>query len=135
MRSSDVTPATLEALKRVPRDQLVPPDAPERMVDQFVDSLDLMALGFVPRRRSNARDPHPVDVLLKVVLFAAVEKVTGYRPVAKACAKNVSFLFLCNCDPPRKSTIQRFWRDHCRGSRSPVIRAPRRVGLYRWRFF
>lgn len=104
-----VAPA-LEALRQVPRDELVLPDAPERFVDAFVDSLDLEALGFIERRRPNRRSPHSVRVLLKVVLFAAVERVVGHRALAKACAKNLCFLFLCACNPP-KSTLWRFWRD------------------------
>lgn len=112
MSSTSVAPAALEALRKIPRDELVPPDAPERFIDAFVGTLDLEALGFVERRRTNWRSPHAVRTLLKLVLFGAVERIIGYRALAKACAKNVSFLYLCNCDPPKKSSIWRFWRDH-----------------------
>jgi transposase len=112
MRSTAVAPAVLEALQKIPRDQMVPLDAPERFVDQFVDSLDLKALGFVERRRPNRRKPHPVGALLKLVLFAAVTRIIGQRALARECVRNLSLLYLCNCDPPTKSSISRFWRDN-----------------------
>jgi transposase len=114
MRSTSVAPAALEALRKIPRDEMVLPDAPERFVDEFVHTLDLKALGFIERRRSNRRSPHAVSTLLKLVLFAAVVRIIGHRALARECEKNVSFLFLCNCDPPKKSSIWRFWRDHHR---------------------
>jgi transposase len=90
----------------------VPPDSRERFVDEFVDTLDLAALGFVERRRPNRRSPHPVSALLKLVLFAAMECIIGQRALARKCKRDVGLLFLCHCDPPEKSSIWRFWRDH-----------------------
>jgi hypothetical protein len=52
-----------------------------------------------------------VGPLLKVVLFAAVVRIVGHRPLAEACKRDLGLLFLCNFDPPKKSTIWRFWRD------------------------
>jgi transposase len=114
MRSTPLSAEALEALRKIPPDKLLPPDAPERFVDQFVDALDLDALGFVERRRPNERDPHLVGTLLKLVLFAAVVRIIGQRPLAEMCKRDVGLLFLCNFDPPGKSTIWRFWRDHHR---------------------
>jgi transposase len=111
MHHPPLTPETIEALKKVPRDHVLPPDAPERFVEEFVDALDLAALGIVERRRSNRRPPYPVRPLLKLVLFAAVLRVVGHRPLARACRRDVGLLFLCNFDPPVASTICRFWRD------------------------
>ena len=107
-----VAPAALEALRNVPRDQLVPPDAPERFVDEFVDMLDLEALGFIERRRPNWREPHVVSTLLKVVLFGAMMRIVSHRALAKACERDLGLLFLSNCDPPKKTSLWRFSRDH-----------------------
>jgi transposase len=111
MDRAPLTPEVIEALKNIPRDKQLPPDAPERFVDEFVDALDLEALGFVERHRSNRRLPHPVRPLLKLVLFAAVVRIVGHRPLARACKRDVGLLFLCNFDPPAASTLCRFWRD------------------------
>jgi len=110
---SDVAASsTHQILKKLPRDLLVPPGSPARFVNDFVDSLDLPALGFVERRRPNRREPHPVHKLLKVVLFSWFIRVHCFRAMARACPWDLRLLYLCECDPPGRSTIGRFWRDH-----------------------
>jgi len=104
-------PPLLELLRQVPRDLLVPPDDPARFVGDFVDSLDLRALGFVERHRPNWRSPHPVARLLKVFLFSWFVGIRGLRAMARACPSDLRLLYLCECDPPRRSSIGRFWRD------------------------
>lgn len=93
---------------------MVPADAPERFVEEFVDALDLKRLGFVDRLRPNRRDPHPTSKLLKLVLFAALVRIVGQRALARACRVNVSLLYLSAFDPPGRSSITRFWRDNHR---------------------
>lgn len=112
MRKSTLTEESLAAIRSVPRDRLVPEDAPERFIDAFVDALDLKALGFVDRRRPNQHAAHPVDDLLKCVLFGAASGVITCRALEKACATNVSYLFLCHCDSPGKSSFSRFFCDN-----------------------
>jgi transposase len=104
-------PPVLELLRQVPRDLLVPPDDPARFVSEFVDALDLPALGFVARQRPNRRSPHPVAKLLKVFLFSWFVGIRGLRAMARACPLDLRLLYLCECDPPRRSSIGRFWRD------------------------
>jgi transposase len=111
MSAVEVAP-DLEALRKIPRDQLVPPDAPARFINDLVDTLNLDALGFIERRRANVRDPHSARKLLKLFLLGAVERITGQRALAKACRWDVRFLYLSECDPPKRSSIQRFFRDN-----------------------
>jgi transposase len=102
----------LEMLRRIPRDMLVPPNDPARFVNELVDSLDLPSLGFIERQRPNWRSPHPVAKLLKVFLFSWLVGTRGLRAMARACPWDLRLLYLCECDPPKRSSIGRFWRDH-----------------------
>ena len=77
-----------------------------------VDALSKEALGFVERQRPNWRSPHPVGKLLKVVLFSWFVRVHSLRALARACPVDLRLLYLCACDPPKRSSIGRFWRDH-----------------------
>lgn len=104
-------PPVLELLRQVPQDLLLPPDDPARFVSEFVNSLDLRALGFVERHRPNRRSPHSVARLLKVFLFSWFVGIRGLRAMARACPSDLRLLYLCECDPPRRSSIGRFWRD------------------------
>src|SRR5262249_20577923 len=103
----------LEAIRCIPRDQLIVPDGPERFICDFVDSLDLERLGFVDNHRPNWREPHSASKLLKVFLLAWVLPVQGMRAMAKACQWDLRFRGLTGCDPPKRSTIGRFWRANC----------------------
>jgi transposase len=109
MNSSAAAP-NLEALRQIPRVQLVEPNGLEHFISEFVDTLDLDALGFEDSRRPNWRAPHGSSKLLKVFLLAWVLRVQGLRAMAKACRWDLRFLYLCDCDPPKRSTIGRFWR-------------------------
>jgi transposase len=112
-RMSDAAvPPMLEMLRQLPRDLLVPADDPARFVNDFVDTLDLPALGFFERHRPNWRPPHPVGRLLKVVLFSWLVRIHSFRAMARACPWDLRLLYLCECDPPKRSSIGRFWRDH-----------------------
>jgi transposase len=88
----------------------VEPGGPERFISDIVDTLDLEALGFVDSQRSNWRTPHSSSKLLKIFLLAWFLRVQGMRAMAKACRWDLRFLYLSECDPPRRSTIGRFWR-------------------------
>jgi len=110
MRDAAVPPV-LELLRQVPRDALVAPNDPARFVEEFVDALDLSSLGFVERQRPNRRSPHPVARLLKIFLFSWFVGLRGLRAMARACPSDLRLLYLCECDPPRRSSIGRFWRD------------------------
>ncbi|MFT3767237.1 MAG: transposase [Minicystis sp.] len=112
-RMSDATsPTLLEMLRQIPRDQLVPTNDPARFINDFVEALDLPALGFIERQRPNWRSPHPVGRLLKVVLFSWFVGNHSLRAMARACPWDLRLLYLCECDPPKRSSIGRFWRDH-----------------------
>lgn len=100
----------LEALRQLPRDRVVDASGPERFISEFVDTLDLQRLGFVDRRRPNWRAPHGASKLLKVFLLAWFLRMHGMRAMAHACRWDLRFLYLTDCDPPRRSTIGRFWR-------------------------
>jgi transposase len=109
MNSAAEARAHIEALRKIPRDELVPDDAPARFVNDFVDGLDLAALGFVEPRRPNRRQPHSASKLLKLFLFGAFLRIFAQRRLAEACIWDVRLLYLSACDPPGRSSITRFW--------------------------
>jgi transposase len=108
--STSVTPPDLELLRQAPRDSLLPADDPARFVDSFVDALDLDALGFIHARRPNFRDPHSASKLLKLFLFAWYLGIVSMRALARACRWDLRLLYLSHYDPPKRSSIGRFWR-------------------------
>jgi transposase len=104
------TAPDLETLRTQPLDRVRPTDHGTLFVEDFVDSLDLDALGFIEAHRPNLRAPHSASKLLKVMLFAMVLGIVSMRAMARLCRWDLRLLYLCRYDPPRRSSIGRFWR-------------------------
>ena len=60
---------------------------PIRIIDAFVDSLDLKAIGFVGTETAEAGRPKAADTgdLLKLVLYGSLHKIKSVRELAEAC--------------------------------------------------
>lgn len=92
-------------------EQYVGPEHPVRLVDAFVDGLDLRALDF---RRSEpaatGRPPyHPGD-LLKLYLWGYLNRVTSSRRLERECARNLELLWLLGRLRPDFKTLADFRR-------------------------
>jgi len=94
-------------------DELVAEDNAVRVIDAFVDSLDLKALGFVRIEvQVTGRPPyHPGD-LLKLYLYGYMHRVRSSRRLERECQKNIEVLWLLNRLAPDFKTIANFRVDN-----------------------
>jgi transposase len=88
-------------------------DAPVRVIDAFVDGLDVRGLGFgrsVPA--ATGRPPyHPRD-LLKLYLYGYLNEVRSSRRLERECSRNVEVMWLLRRLAPDFKTIADFRRDN-----------------------
>lgn len=94
-------------------DDLISEDNAVRVIDAFVDSLDLKKLGFA---RSEAKDTgrppyHPGD-LLKLYLYGYMYRIRSCRRLERECHKNIEVLWLLNRLAPDFKTIANFRVDN-----------------------
>lgn len=94
-------------------DDLIDDDNAVRVIDAFVDSLDLKALGFARIEvKATGRPPyHPGD-LLKLYLYGYMHRVRSSRRLERECQKNLEVLWLLNRLAPDHKTIANFRVDN-----------------------
>lgn len=94
-------------------DDYVAADHPVRVIDAFVASLDLEALGFA--RATPAvlgRPSYPPGALLRLYLYGYLNRVRSSRRLERETHRNVEVLWLLGQLRPDHKTIADFRRDH-----------------------
>ena len=96
-------------------DDVIGEDNPVRVIDAFVDSLDLQALGFLRVvSEATGRPPyHPGD-LLKLYLYGYLHQVRSSRRLERECQRNIEVMWLLNRLAPDFKTIANFRADNRR---------------------
>lgn len=87
-------------------------DHPARFVGDFVDSLNLEALGFRVRESVEGRPSYASDLLLKVWLYGWMEGHRSARSQEKACLNHMGFIWLTGNQAPDHVTLWRFHTRH-----------------------
>src|SRR5215475_15354492 len=88
-------------------------DAPVRVIDAFVDGLDVSGLGFgrsVPA--VTGRPPYDPRDLLKLYLYGYLNEVRSSRRLERECGRNVELMWLVKKLRPDFKTIADFRKDN-----------------------
>nr|WP_316641979.1 IS1182 family transposase [uncultured Roseateles sp.] len=100
-------------------DDFIAEDNTVRIVDVFIDELDLVALGFDGASPSATGRPsyHP-SVLLKLYLYGYLNRIQSSRRLERECQRNVELMWLTGRLAPDFKTIADFRRDNGKGIRN-----------------
>jgi transposase len=99
-------------------DDFVAADAPVRVIDAFVDTLDLAGLDFdKATTKDTGRKPyHPGD-LLKLYVYGYLNRVSTSRRLERECQRNVEVMWLLGRLAPDFKTIADFRKDNAEAIR------------------
>ena len=97
-------------------DDLIAADNPVRLIDAFVDALDMENHGFKPpntRRKNDSGAPeYPARLLLKILVYGYMNKLRSSYNMERACRINVEMMWLTGMLHPSHTTICTFRRKH-----------------------
>jgi transposase len=94
-------------------DDYVTEDNPVRVVEAFIDELELGALGFEGVQPASTGRPayHP-STLLKIYLYGYLNRVQSSRRLEREAQRNVELMWLTGRLAPDFKTIANFRRDN-----------------------
>ena len=88
-------------------------DNPVRLIDAFIDKLDLEKLGFSKTvHKSEGRPPYAPGVLLKMYLYGYLNKIRSSRKLERECSRNIELQWLLQNLQPNYHTIADFRKLH-----------------------
>src|SRR5580704_12379205 len=116
-------------------DELIPADHICRVIEAFVDRLDVAKLGFVRAEPADTGRPgyDPRD-LLKLYLYGYLQQVQSSRRLEAECQRNVEVMWLLGRLQPDYKSIAEFRRMHSQAvsdAGAELVRFARSVGLVR----
>lgn len=82
-----------------------------RVIDAFVDELDLRDLGFKPAEKTGRPGYHP-SLLLKLYVYGYLNRVQSSRRLEREALRNVEMMWLLDRLVPDHKTIAEFHKDN-----------------------
>src|SRR5210317_52966 len=98
-------------------DDYVDADNPVRVIDAFVDMLDLDLLGFDVEPEAMGRPGYHPGVMLRIYLYGYLNQVQSSRRLERECGRNLELIWLTGRLKPDFKTIADF-----RKNNGPAIR-------------
>ena len=87
-------------------DNCISSDNPVRIIDAFVNNLNLEDLGFITFQHSSpGQQPYSRFDLLKLHLYGYVSGIRSSRKLAAECCRNLELIWLISGITPSKSSI------------------------------
>lgn len=84
-----------------------------RLIDAFINKLELQQLGFTNTiHKSEGRPPYAPGVLLKLYLYGYLNKIRSSRKLEKECSRNIELQWLLQGLQPNYHTIADFRKLH-----------------------
>ena len=83
-----------------------------RLIDLFVDGINLEAFGFEMAFIENGRPAYPPKDLLKLFIYGYLNRIRSSRQLEKECKRNIELMWLMKGLVPDHNTISNFRRDN-----------------------
>lgn len=92
---------------------------PVRVIDAFVDSLDLSKLGFKTAPADTGRPAYRPSTMLKLFVYGYLNRIQSSRRLEREAGRNVELMWLLGRLAPDFKTIADFRKDNGKGIKNP----------------
>jgi transposase len=93
-------------------DQVIAPDNEVRIIDVFVDSINIADYKFVTKTSLEGRPAYDPKDLLKLYVYGYLNSIRSSRMLEKECKRNIELIWLMKQLTPDHNTISNFRRDN-----------------------
>ena len=102
-----------DQLQIIALNELVEPDSVARVVDVFIDSANIVNLGFQLKGKSKeGRPAYLPHTLAKLYLYGYLNGIRSSRKLEQACKVNIELWWLLELQKPHYKTIANFRKDN-----------------------
>ena len=116
-------------------DHYIPKESQVRFIDAFVDSLNLINLGYTKAQtKDTGRRPYNPGDLLKLYLYGYLHRIRSSRGLEKETRRNIEVMWLLKRLSPNFKTIADFRKDNPKAIKATFrycMRICRQAGLYK----
>ncbi|MEQ1868103.1 MAG: IS1182 family transposase [Micropepsaceae bacterium] len=115
-------------------EEFIEEDNPARVIEAFIEGLDLKALGFEVTPAVTGRPAYHPALMLKIYLYGYMNRVQSSRRLEQECRRNLELIWLTGRLAPDFKTIADFRRDNgaaIAGVCARFIIICREIGLFR----
>lgn len=101
-----------EQIQLVSLEELIEQDNPVRVIDAFVDSLNMIKLGFkYAETKETGRKPKDPSDMCKLYIYCYYYGIRSSRKIERECTRNIEIMWLTNNMVPHNKTISDFRKD------------------------
>jgi transposase len=102
-------------LRMISLEQMVDAESLVRIIDAFIDMLDLKQFDFTYfKLNKEGRPPFHPSTMMKIYLYGYQNSIRSCRKLEKACKTNIEMMWLINEQKPHFKTIANFRKDNAK---------------------
>lgn len=102
-----------EQVKVISLEEMIEQDNPVRVIDAFVNSLDMIKLGIkYAQTKETGRKPKDPSDMCKLYLYCYFNGIRSSRKIERECTRNIEIMWLTDNINPHNKTISDFRKDN-----------------------
>ena len=118
-----------------PLEEMIAPDSMVRVIDAFVDAIDLAEMGFKTTISGMGASSYDPAVLLKIYFYGYLNRIRSSRMLERECVRNIELFWLTDRQTPSYHTISTFRTSQQKDEKDKILFCHRKALKSVFRYF